>query len=217
MDQCTCTAILFSRISSPSSTTWNSMSVHRCWSQYCSFIIKSGFQQKRDQQDWVQGGCWESDLFEGECLFLENMPGLVTACTFVSLSLKIGFGEGGGISILDDGFWWWWTSSDRKRTEGGYQGISSKSVITKPEETIHGYFYLFHRFDPTSQDPHTEGLWRGGFWEPLVQNKRFTRFLDKQNSIQYIWLSHWKKNNNKQGKTEDLGCIRWHLMRHQWV
>ena len=35
---------------------------------------------------------------------LENVPGLVTACTYVSLSLKIGFGKGGGISILDDGF-----------------------------------------------------------------------------------------------------------------
>ena len=149
MDQCTCTAILFSRISSPSSTTWNSMSVHRCWSQYCSFIIKSGFQQKRDQQDWVQGGCWESDLFEGKCLFfLQNAPGLVTACAYVSLSLKIGFGEGGGISILDDGFWWWWTSSDRKRTEGGYQDISSKSMITKPEETIHGYFLSFPQIRP---------------------------------------------------------------------
>ena len=34
----------------------------------------------------------------------ENLPGLVTACTYVSLNLKIGFGEGGGISFLDDGF-----------------------------------------------------------------------------------------------------------------
>ena len=37
-------------------------------------------------------------------VFFENVPGLVTACIYVSLSLKIGFGEGGGISILDDGF-----------------------------------------------------------------------------------------------------------------
>ena len=108
-------------------------------------------------------------------VFFENVPGLVTACIYVSLSLKIGFGEGGGISILDDGFWWWWTSSDRKGTEGGTRN-SSKSMITKPEETM-VICYLFHRYDPTSQDPHTEGLWRGGFWEPLVQNKSFEDWL----------------------------------------
>ena len=85
-------------------------------------------------------------------VFLENAPGLVTACTYVSLSLKLGFGKGGGISILDDGFWWWWTSSDRKRTEGGtrhrYQDISSASMITNPEETIHGYFLSFPQIRP---------------------------------------------------------------------
>ena len=156
-------------------------------------MIETGFQQKRDQQNWVQGGRGESDLSEGKCLFLENVPGLVTACTYVSLSLKLGFGKGGGISILDDGFWWWWTSSDRKRTKGEtrnrYQDIRSKSMITKPVETMASksmitkleesmaFCYLFHRFDPNNQDPHTEGLWRGGFWEHLVQNKSYEDWL----------------------------------------